>query len=326
MENGGSPARPLTKAQETKARAWARQSAALGAPGYRITLTARRHNLKTFSLGKGRGEDGAEKIYSADEITALIPYLSRQNLIGFDVYITPIDSAHHFILVDDTTLEKIEDMRSRGFTPALVQESSAGNVQAVFRVPRTDAPQEQKGANALMVQINKEWGDPKIMGAQHPFRMAGFSNKKTGRGDVFTRIIDAAGVVCEKAAAMLAGAVQRLQERSRAPAAPLIDPAPPSPADARFVAIRARERGLAVSKGWTLNEDTLDYRTAVALIAENFTDEEIAGAMLRNSPDLAARHPKTTVYLRKTVEAAGRAQPRPDDEPTPEDGPTGPSL
>lgn len=320
------PARPLTKAQETKARAWARQHEALGAPAYRLTLMSRRDHLSTFVVGNGRGADGTERFYTPDEVRDLIPYLSRQNLTGYDVYITPIDDDYFYLLMDDTDLARIEDMRSQGYSPALVQESSAGNLQAILRIPRTNAPQERKAANALMVKLNQKWGDPKISGVIHAFRMAGFSNKKPGRDDAFTRIIEAAGVVCGRAADMLAGGVAKLQALIAKPS-PALVPAPESRADIRFTAIRRREAGLATSKGWTINEDTLDYRTAVEMINEDFDADDIAGAMQRLSPQIGERHPKILSYLKKTLTAAGRAQPRPNaNEGSDKDGPSGPSF
>ena len=326
---------PLTKAQKAKADAWERQHGALEAPKYRLTLTGRRDGLPTFNVGKGKGKDSAERFYDHNEVRDLIPYLSRKNLTGYDIYITPIDREQHFILIDDTTPEKVDAMRAAGFAPALVQQSSAGNVQAVLRAPREAKPQEQKAANALMVRLNQQFGDPKISGVIHPFRMAGFSNKKPGRGDVFTRIIDAAGVMCGKAADLLVVARQKLlgdreaaRTRRKGPqereSVPEILPAARGPADARFDALLQRETAFAVSQGWTLNPSALDYRVAVAMIEDGYETEEIAGAMLRRSPDLESRHPDSSTYIERTIASAGRPSGRPDAIQAQED-PKGPA-
>ena len=214
-------------------------------------------------------------------------------------------------------------MRAEGFSPALVQQSSEGNVQAVLRLPRKNQPQEQKAANALMVQLNRRWGDAKISGVIHAFRMGGFSNKKPDRDNAFTRILDAAGVVCGLATDMLAAVREKLRadrdaakKRRRGDVAAqkpeAVLPAPIGRADDRFDAILKREIGLVHAKGWTENPSALDYRVAVAMIEEGFEREEIAGAMLRRSPDLEARHPNVSTYIDRTLDSAGRPKGRPD--------------
>lgn len=338
LEPGERPA--LTKAQQVKARAWETQSGALAAPEYRITLTARRPELETFNLGKGKGEDGGERFYSAQAVRDLIPYLSRQNLLGYDIYVTPIDRRQHFILIDDTTPEKVEDMRAAGFSPALVQQSSEGNVQAVLRLPRQDQRQEQKAANGLMVQLNRTWGDPKISGVVHPFRMAGFSNKKPGKNDVFTRVLDAAGVICGKATDLLERARQRLRDAMQKPVERPVRPtmvrrpvealpASDGAAEARFDALRKREVGLAESKGWTLNDSALDFRAAKVMAQEGWEADEIAAAIVARSPFVVDRHKDAVGYAARTaenacVERADGQAPQGEQPPEADERPEGP--
>lgn len=315
----------------------------MDAPEYRITLTARRPELSTYNLGKSKNDDESERFYSPEAVRDLIPYLSRKNLLGYDIYITPIDKAQHFILVDDTTPEKVEDMRARGFAPALVQQSSEGNVQAVLRLPRQDEKQEQKAANMLMGMLNREWGDPKISGVVHAFRMAGFSNKKPGRGDVFTRVIDAAGVICGKATDMLERAREKLREAmaerkarqqkaapramERRPADAL--PAPDEGAEARFDALRKREVGLAKRQGWTLNNSALDFRAAKIMAQEGWEADEIAAAIVARSPNVVDRHKDAVGYATRTaqnasIERADRQEPQGEQPPEADARPEGP--
>lgn len=341
LEGGPRPA--LTAAQKAKARAWEMQSRALAAPEYRITLTQRQGGSQRINLGKERGPDGAERFYSPEAVRDLIPYLSRQNLLGYDIYITPIDKQQHFVLIDDSTPEKVAEMRAQGFSPALVQQSSEGNVQAILRLPRQDEPQEQKAANALMVRLNREWGDPKISGVVHPFRMAGFSNKKPGKADVFTRVLDAAGVICGKATDMLERARERLREamaerkaRQQKPAPGAMErrpadalPAPDEGAEARFDALRKREVGLAKRLGWTLNNSALDFRAAKVMAEEGWTTEDIAAAIVARSPNLVDRHKDSVGYATRTAqnaftERADRQEPQGEQPPEADDRPEGP--
>jgi hypothetical protein len=322
---GDGPVPPLTPAQKAKALSWAKQSEALGAPEYRLTLKSRVEGFVDFNMGKGKGADGAEIFYQPDAVAKMIPYLSRQNLVGYDIYITPIDKKHHYLLIDDSTPEKIDQMRSEGFAPALVQQSSAGNLQAIFKIHRIDQPREQKAANALVVTLNKAYGDPKLSGVIHPFRMAGFANKKPGRNNAFTRVIEAAGVICSHAAGWLAD----IRNRMKPAPVPLpkkpskvakIEPSVSQPADLRFIKIWEREERFAKTKSWNVDLSILDYRVAKGMLSEGFTSSDVAGAMQRKSPDIETRHPNTSAYIRHTVGKAvaevGR-QSRPDVVSTP---------
>ena len=77
-----------------------------------------------------------------------------------------------------------------------MQESSGDNIQAIIKTPRRDDNRgEQSAANALVVELNREFGDPDFSGVVHPFRTAGLVNKKPGRGNAFTKILEAAGIL-----------------------------------------------------------------------------------------------------------------------------------
>jgi hypothetical protein len=299
-----------------KQKAWSVQSHALGSPHYRLTLKSRRDDLPSFNIGKGRGVDGAERFYTASDVSGLIPYLSAQNLKGRDIYLTPIDPAHHYLVVDDMTPETLKSMTGNGWRPALVQESSQGNRQAILKVPRVDGPNEQSVANALVVSLNREYGDPNFSGAIHPFRMAGFANKKIGRDNAFTRIISAAGVICEKAKDALAGI------RAAFTPAPLprLDRhdnhsiiRPPVSGGA-FSRARSMIFGLAMKHGWTVDESRLDFGAARLLTADGLSVDEVAAGILEESPRLEERHRDPQGYALRTAQnAALKGAQRPTD-------------
>ena len=325
-------ARPLTAAQRAKLSAWAQQHDALDAPAYRLTLMSRVEGLPTYVMGKGKGPGGTERTYTATEVARLIPYLSRENMLGRDVYITPMDPANHYIVVDDMTPETGAAFDAAGYRPALVQESSPGNQQAILRAPRLDTPGEQTAANLVVVGLNQRYGDASFSGVIHPFRMAGFANKKPGRNSAFTRIVRAAGGICAKTVELLAEARARIQaSRGRRlaaesaqerPVAPRVLPAPQGVADARHDALRARELRFAASRGWAVNESAIDYRVARAMLAEGIEADEVAGALLRRSPAIEERHRDVSRYIDRTIAAAGRPSGRPEEAT---DGPLGPS-
>lgn len=320
----------VSPAIEAKRRAWDAQHGVLQAPAYRLTLMSRVEGLASFNVGKDRGPDGTEKTYDADEVRALIPYLSAHNSRGRDIYLTPMDLANHYMVVDDMTPRALDDFLAAGYRPALVQESSAGNRQAVLKVPKEQGRDEQKAANAVVVDLNRRFGDENFSGVIHPFRMAGFSNKKPGRDNAFTRIIQAAGDLCARAAAALEAARQRIVgERTPVPVAdrPTAAPRPDhraahgGDAGAAFDRARLMAEGLADRQGWTRDESRLDYRAAQIMANDGWQADEIGAAIIAWSPNLVDRHRDPLGYATLTAENACmnlRADPGPQGDQAPD--------
>lgn len=333
----------LTPALRAKAAAWEEQHRALGAPAYRLTLKSRVDGLVSFNVGKGRGPGGTERTYTAEEVRDLLPYLSAQNARGRDVYLTPLDQAQHFLLLDDATPDSLAAFLASGYRPALVQQSSADNMQAVLRVAREAGPDEQRAANALLGEINTRFGDPKISGAIRPFRMAGFSNRKPGRGGAFTRILEAVGGWCERTTTQLAAMRERFAEARTDRVRPVAPSRPPerlqephegfakSDAAARFAERRAVHVRVAEAQGWTLDDSRLDYRAALDLARASEDPRDVAAAILARSPGIYERHPSDPEgYARRTAEAVARkvaevgVEMTDDHKDEPPQGPQGP--
>lgn len=327
----------VSPAIEAKRRAWDAQHGALQAPAYRLTLMSRVEGLASFNVGKDRAPDGTEKTFDADEVRALIPYLSAHNSRGRDIYLTPMDPANHYMVVDDITPRALDDFLAAGYRPALVQESSAGNRQAVLKVLKEQGRDEQKAANTVVVDLNRRFGDEKFSGVIHPFRMAGFSNKKPGRDNAFTRIIQAAGDLCARAAAALDAARQRIVgERTPVPVAdrPTAAPRPDhraahgGDAGAAFDRARLMAEGLADRQGWTRDESRLDYRAAQIMAADGWAADEIGGAIVARSPNLGDRHRDPLGYATLTAQNAlltlRADHPEPQGDQPQDDRPEGP--
>lgn len=330
----------VTPAIAAKRSAWDQQHGALQAPAYRLTLKSRVDGLSSFSVGKGRGADGSEKTYDADEVKTLIPYLSAHNMRGRDIYLTPVDPAHHYMVVDDMTPTAVEDFLAAGYAPALVQESSAGNCQAIIKITRVSTKTEQSAANEVVMDLNRRFGDQHFSGVIHPFRMAGFSNKKPARNNAFTRILRAAGDMCARTLSQLEAVRQRLsgndlpaqaQTRTTIPSRQKSWNVDPSIGDAGASFIRARRlaENVAKIKGWPLDQSRLDYRAAKTMAGEGFGKDEIASAIMSSSPDLLERHRDALGYAVKTAESAfvitKRAEPQdPQGDHPQDDGPEGP--
>lgn len=301
---------------KAKQLSWKRQQAALGAPSYRITLTPRRDELAARNYRneghKQRGEP--ERFWSAGEVESFLVDLRGLNARGYDIYVTPIDEGHHYLVVDDIRAQKLKAMLAAGFQPCLIQESSADSQQAVLKVQKLGIEREQSIANRLVSRLNVEYGDLHFSGVVHPFRMAGFANRKPGRNNVFTRISVASSGLCPLATRMLAA---EAAERAAAPASVAPEKkaarakskaaapakAPTGSAPAAFLDERAKTIAWVKRRGLEVNDSKVDFRAALAMLRAGWSRGEVEVALLA-SPDLPERHEDIIDYARRTVAAA----------------------
>ena len=216
----------FTKAEQVKARAITRQLDALAAPAYRVTVMK---ELGGKKVGQNLGKDsagGPEQLWSRDDIIGMLPRLTAENARGGNVYVTPIDPAAHHVLIDDLKAADLARLRADGYQPAVVLESSPGNHQAVVKVGR-DVP--EAAANEWFKALNRELGDERITGLRHPFRLAGFQNRKPkyeAAGQYpFVTVVEAANRLCQRARVVVLHMAQQMHL------------APPTPAES------ARPRG-----------------------------------------------------------------------------------
>lgn len=303
---------PVTKALRSKQEAWERQSSALGAPAYRITLKGRKQGLPTYNAGKQK--DGTERHYTASEVQAMLPKLSRENARGFDVYVTPIDPNHHYVLLDDMRSDAMKSMMGDGYQPCLVQESSHDNYQAVIKLPRGDYGHEQSEANKIVTALNKQYGDPNLSGVIRPFRMAGFSNKKPGRDDAFTRVVHAVNRICGKATDMLKSLIDKAKEQSKTMTerfdrerqimvAGTSQEAPRSTVDA-YRREYAMQIGLARKNAWSEDESRYDWYATIGLLKAGHDPASVKQALLTASPYVTDRKHDPDDYAQRTVDKA----------------------
>ncbi|MFN7595093.1 MAG: DNA-primase RepB domain-containing protein, partial [bacterium] len=165
----------LTKQDQTKAKAIQQQLDALAAPSYRVTLM---RNIAGDQVGQNLGkskEEAEEKTWTKSEILNMIPALTAQNAAGANVFITPIDPSARHVLIDDLTQANVIDLKTRGYQPATIIETSPSNYQAIVKV---SSDLDQHTTNEWFKAMNRELGDRKITGLTHPFRLAGFQNRK----------------------------------------------------------------------------------------------------------------------------------------------------
>ena len=113
--------------------------AALQAPAYRLRLEGSRPRQATFDLGKpGESAAGDAFVYAAAEVEGAIAELRRHNAAGYDVHVTPLDAAHHYLVIDGMKAGAAQALKDDGFVPCLVLSSEAGREQAVLKVAKSD--------------------------------------------------------------------------------------------------------------------------------------------------------------------------------------------
>lgn len=105
----------------------------------------------------------------------MIPYLRYENNNDKNIFITPMDDNAYYILLDDSKIS-LKELEEKGFKPCLFQKTSWKSSQAVFKISK-DFDRE-KEVIPFFNKMNKNWGDEKITGLRHPFRLAGFRNMK----------------------------------------------------------------------------------------------------------------------------------------------------
>lgn len=311
--NAASASSVLKPDHQAKVRAWAAQHEALHAEQYRITCFPRVGERKPFVVGKQK--DAPEITYFYHEVEEKIPELRAKNAQGFDIYITPIDTKHHFILIDDIKTKDLEAIK-KDYSPCLIQSSSHDNYQAVLKIekPKHKDKGEQSIANKIMIEINTKYGDPKITAVVHGFRMAGFSNKKTGRDNFITRVVqNMKGFVThcfdDLMNAMRAAAPEVKEKKKKTEFEQVLDdPVVVSGPEVKRAFDRSYSKyvGLAETNGWTKDDSKIDFNVAKDLLKQRFSADTVGQALKDFSPDLSRRHKDVDSYVEKTIESAKR--------------------
>jgi len=126
--------------------------------------------------GAGNGEPPMiPRTWSMQAILKSISWLRLQNRDGRNIYVRP-RGEHNLSLVDDLTAESIERMKTEGFRPALVVETSPGNFQAWLKHSRRLSKELSTAAARELAQEFK--GDLGAADWRHFGRLAGFTNRK----------------------------------------------------------------------------------------------------------------------------------------------------
>ncbi len=335
--------RAVSKEYAAKIAAWDMQHAALGAQKYRIQLKPRsekdsfgkrlyEQNYGNKGNKNTRKEAGVEeRFWSSTEVRDEIYRLRAKNAQGYDIYIVPIDDSKHYILVDDLKNDAVKgcqltNLLAAGVEPAIIQRSSAGNKQAIIIIDKVkhgdkkDYEKEQAMANEIVVRLNKKFGDPKLTGVIHAFRMAGFSNKKDGKENYLTTIelsisrrckivsvemhklrdVDTAKKIEVDKLKKQDADIKDLKESTYKKVI-CLDSMVGSSVDNAYKRAAKMQQGLNRKLGWTDDWSVIDFAVSKKLLKDGYRADLISDAIMSSSPGLSDRHSDVDDYIARTV-------------------------
>lgn len=281
------------------------------------------HALDAYSYTLAvRRPDGTvirREALTPDQVRQALPWLRRENALGADVYARPGGTA--YVLLDDVPAEQIAAAKAAGHEPALVMETSPGNLAAWVRVGHGLTVPEATELNRAMA---KRYGaDPAAIDPQHLSRLPGLTNRKPERQRAdgqapFVLIREAWGKVCtaaEKAREWARKALQRRAEQAQAQEATrrleVIQGAGNRPSREPADAYRHHaSQALRADPQASQDRSRLDYRAAQRMLQAGHTRGEVAEGIEAASPELAQRKGEAAAgYAERTAEAAWRSEP-----------------
>ncbi len=157
------------------------------------------------------------RIWTPDDVVQHVGWLKRMNAQGNDIYVKPAGE-HGLVLVDDLNPDALARLKDQGFNPAVVTETSPGNLQAWLKLSLEAVdPAIRK---VVAQDVTRDFGgDLNSTDAQHYGRLAGFTNQKPQRTletglHPFVLLREWSGQVMAQARAVLAQADQFLDARA----------------------------------------------------------------------------------------------------------------
>jgi hypothetical protein len=308
------PERPATATEKKVAQAISNQLESIDADDYRLTLHSHGNNaLPTYVYGKKQGND----FHTAEKIISLIPMLRRENARGYSIYVTPRKADMLYCVVDDVTNETLPKLHLDGYTPNVLFNTSGAKMQAVFKLPKSEVT--EIGRALMFREFNDLYGDKDCHGNDHPFRLAGFMNKKpkyeqsNGHWPI-VRVYKTTRAICLKAVAWCKAAMD-VADLSKSPApsksthkdsvtailiaTSLSDLNKKASTQASFEATKFY-RWIAEVYGIDADYSRADWMLAQRM-KSRYTPDDINRAIWHHSPGLQGRHHDAIEYVQRTL-------------------------
>src|SRR6266481_5978270 len=175
-----------------------------------VVKQSRAMGAKAFEIGlfDPCAEQGVmlPRVWELETLLRSVSWLRLNNAQGRNIYIRPAGE-HSLSLIDDASIQVIEQLKSEGFAPAVVLETSPGNFQAWLHHGRI-LP-KHLSTLAARVLASRFGGDLASADWRHFGRLAGFTNRKNKYRKAdgtfpYVRLHEATGAVYSRAVAFLA--------------------------------------------------------------------------------------------------------------------------
>lgn len=147
------------------------------------------NNTPPKPIYKHKGHD----FLNLEELFSVLKYLMHLNANNHHIYMQVderIDNNPMLILIDDFNMAKYDDLVKSVGLPNMILETSKDNFQILYKIERREDEKRRQAINAFN-SLNNTFGDKECNGLRHPFRLAGFRNKKAGKEGFMTRIVAA---------------------------------------------------------------------------------------------------------------------------------------
>src|SRR5947209_7628276 len=155
------------------------------------------------------------RTWNEEAIIKSISWLRFENLKGRNIYIRPAGT-HALSLVDDLTALTVQRMKTQGFSPAVVVETSPCNFQAWLQ---HGATLDKSLSTAVAKALAKEFdGDQGSADWRHFGRLAGFTNRKAkyrqaGWRFPYVRLVETRGKPYQAATSFVSGVKEALRQQ-----------------------------------------------------------------------------------------------------------------
>jgi len=224
---------------------------------------------------------------------ARLYYLNEE---GFNIFITCLDDDVHYILLDDVTPRVFKHAQFQ-FKPCLILRSSPGNFQCIFRVQMTRY--DHQACIEVFHELNQRYGDKKIRGLIHPFRLTGFKNIKQKHYNQYTQQYPDVWLYMPK----LDGKIP--QEDVYCPiCTEMVQEALLSPIPKQRNNETQNTKRTKLDKD--LDQSVIDFNVVCSLLRMGYDDTYIIHDMLSKSPNITERHGNTLGYIELTLQNAKR--------------------
>ncbi len=258
----------------------------------------------TFEIGI-RDENSGDTFIRTWSIDTLlkpktIGFLRLENSKKKHIYIRPI-APHPLSLIDDLCADTIKLMKSDGFRPSVIVETSPGNYQAWLCHGEVLAPTVSTAAAQMLA--DKYGGDLSSADYRHFGRLAGFTNPKPKYIDEngyspFSRLIQVTGKPYREAASFLLGVKEKIRIQEAAVAASCR-----SPSKDQFATLLDIESFHRNSK-YRGDLHRADLAFAIYALSRNMDELEIEEQLLRRDLNKKGNQSRQADYVKRTIQKA----------------------